>query len=216
MKRILCVLLFLFSLATLVGCGAIDKVDTNSSSSSSENSSSATTEVELDPDEIVFIKSYSNFAWGHQEDGCIVTADGRVFDYDFSYEAYPEVEGYVPPTFEEKLAEVVAGGASTGTVDHDLLAECIDLSAQVDPNAEMTRENAACDAGETGIYAVIGGERVLLAASGDNLCELQDDNAKKIVRLLSLNGVMTLPDFGQDFGKGNSGGVSGFFERIFN
>ena len=141
----------------------------------------------VDPDsdqpEIIMMYRYQNWAEGYQDSGAFVDADGRAYEFDF---ANGESYDFEPLQGDDLIAafrEIQKNSEPRIVVDKKIIDEIIELIPQVNKNAPMTKESAACDAGQHTIYIFRDGEQIELASYGDYERELQDDAAKKIVKL---------------------------------
>ena len=136
-----------------------------------------------DQPEIIMMYRYQNWAEGYQDSGAFVDADGRAYEFDF---ANGESYDFEPLQGDDLIAafrEIQKKSEPGLVVDKKIIDEIIELIPQVNKNAPMTKESVACDAGQHTIYIFRDGEQIELASYGDYERELQDDAAKKIVKL---------------------------------
>ena len=140
-----------------------------------------------DPDsdqpDIIMMYRYQNWAEGYQDSGAFVDADGRVYEFDF---ANGESYDFEPLQGDDLIAafrDIQQNSEPRIVVDKKIIDEIIELIPKVDKNAEVTKESAACDAGQHSTYIFRDGEQIELASYGDYERELQDDAAKKIMEL---------------------------------
>ena len=166
----------------------IDTVSSAPDDEGEETESMANTVKSEDPaDAVVIVKRYSNMAWGYQDKGSFITLGGDVYSFDFSSE---DSSSEPPADFLSALEEIRDSTEPEGTVDSSIMTQCSELSSQIDTGADFPTENIACDAGQSSVYAVCGGELIELCTVGDNIGELKDDAANSILNALEDNSIL--------------------------
>ncbi|MDO5559738.1 MAG: hypothetical protein Q4F95_09085 [Oscillospiraceae bacterium] len=137
--------------------------------------------TQIDQD-IVFIKSYSNWASGYQYNGSFVDKNGNVYEFDFS-----DKDENI--TCEQLLDEMTNIMNSTtdkvskfGAYEMNYMYE---LLQKVDENAEFTEKSEACDYGQVSLYGIrydSDGKpyKVLINSYGDVRREPLDKDAQKL------------------------------------
>ncbi len=140
--------------------------------------------------EIAFVCTYTNYAWGATYTAAFVTCGGEKYAADFSDERYVE-EDKLLGRLEEKLDNKRFATQD----DINLVRTCVLEAEQIDTSAKYDREHTACDAGSWKVYSAVGGKLVLLRESGDYCGELHDKHAEKIVGMLKEAGLATVWDY---------------------
>ena len=131
-------------------------------------------------DEIILLSCRCNAAWGYENHGFFVTANGSLFKYDFSQDGYPM--GDSPYEYMKIMAKTEKPDAK---VDTELLEEIYEYGMQIDPSAEMKVEHEACDYGENMIIFrnPETDEWITCYEQGDSTGYKDDKYAKKLADL---------------------------------
>ncbi len=172
-KIIFTLFLVAFSLTALVQCKGTAK---------QEMKNVETENIEIDQ-KIVFMWDYVNFAWGYENHGSFVDNKGNKVGYELSDERWKE------SSREEELSYLESmeyGESDThGKIDMSELEEYYSYLYKIDPNAEVTEEYVADDAGQRTLYGIVYREEniptfVLIRSEGDCIYVNTDPYAKKI------------------------------------
>lgn len=135
------------------------------------------------PDEgIIIIKEYVNWAWGYQHHGSFIDIKGNVYEFDFSDSAYRN-DITTEQEFLEELESIYQSSQPIASVDASLIEKCYLKIAEIDLNAEIKSESAACDMGQNSLYVLSNHQMVLLNSIGDLNKERDDKAAREIVNL---------------------------------
>ena len=142
-------------------------------------------EVDIPENEIFLLFENSNAAWYREDSGFFVDTNGKVYGYSFnrdsfvSYEDYGYGEGM---SFMDKLELIRLYSETDVKVDNEFIETICGYGMQVDPEAEYTSEQVACDAGQSSLYFLKDGERILIRSDGDIEKESKDKNARKLAK----------------------------------
>lgn len=135
--------------------------------------------------DIILVEQYSNFAWGYQNSGTYVDRYGYLYTFDFGNDVLGGMRGLTKEEFLEELFNSnYYIGEPVAKIDEQQLNTIIKELGRVNPEASVTQESVACDAGQTTLYRVGADRRFLpLCSSGDIEEELQDNAAKKVKKI---------------------------------
>ena len=147
-----------------------------------EGTSVDTSDVNLDPDRVVFTWQYSNAAWGLQKNVILVLGDGRTYSYNQDEMAKYELTIGGPINDVAKI--LIENKEPDGIMDTDYLLKMYSYAEKVDPEAKTTRKNVKKDYGQKNLYYYKeDGTKVLCASDGDWRYDIDDSNAKKVEKL---------------------------------
>ena len=122
---------------------------------------------------IVVVSSYRNWAWGYQHSGTFIDFEGKVYEFDFSDE---EIKNDIE--FVERLEAYYHSSDlnySQKVSDPALVSEIAALSDLISPNAEITKEHAAYDAGQNTIYLLNSENELVKIYSDGDYTEINTD-----------------------------------------
>ncbi len=172
-KKMLSLLLSATLIFSITGCGKSSDSEHNPfSKTETSETTEETGNVELDysPEDIILISNYSNYAWGYEENGWFLTGSGDIYRYDLCDNYIPEYY-FSDETYSlYDMLEIIRDNSKpTGKCDPSKVEKIYCEGMQVDPNAEYTSENSACDAGESTLqfYNKKTDELILIEATGD-------------------------------------------------
>ena len=129
---------------------------------------------------IVYVRSYRNWAWGHQHKGTFVDMLGNVYEFDFSDNETSSDEEFLE--LLEKWHFNHLFGKPVGRIDDlDALAEIVELADRVSDDAKIIKNHEAYDAGQHTIYALNSRHSLVeISSHGDYRRINTDPNAIKI------------------------------------
>lgn len=137
--------------------------------------------------DIVLISEYKNYAWGYQHSGSFIDMNGNVFDFDFSSDTYGGEEIVSDAELLQRLTEICSeerpqSDAFGGYTD--TLREIRELADGADRDAKLISEFDCFDAGQSTVYAVTSGNRLVTVCSdGDYIVTSTDEKALEIRKL---------------------------------
>lgn len=137
--------------------------------------------------DIVLISEYKNYAWGYQHSGSFIDMNGNVFDFDFSSDTYGGEEIDSDAELLQRLTEICSkerpqSDAFGGYTD--TLREIRELADGADRDAKLISEFDCFDAGQSTVYAVTSGNRLVTVCSdGDYIVTSTDEKALEIRKL---------------------------------
>lgn len=138
-------------------------------------------------EDIVYVRSYRNWAWGHQHYGTFVDMLGNVYEFDFSDNETSSDEEFVE--LLEKWHFNHLFGKPVGKIDDlNALAEIVELADQVSEDAKIVKKLEAYDAGQRTIYALNSRHSLVeISSYGDYRRINTDPNAIKIAVICEAN-----------------------------
>ncbi len=124
---------------------------------------------------IVLLRHYTNSAWYHADEGSFVDMNGNIYTFSYSSEnfdpsPYSDLMTELNKIYNDQSTKPV--GAYPDTEAFKILASYAD---KIDPNAEITYEQMACDAGQNTTYLITeNGRQAFVHSTGDS-DETSDD-----------------------------------------
>lgn len=135
--------------------------------------------------DIVFIRHYTNLAWGYQSNGSFIDKEGNVYKFDFS-----DLPRNI--SLEEKIQKFQEIRENEKPVSSDIISDddlkyLYELLGRIDINAGFNKESVACDAGQYTLYGIRykddgSPELVMIYSYGDWINTPEDDNALKLCK----------------------------------
>ena len=142
----------------------------------------------LIPQDIAYIRVYSNYAEGRVEKGFYLTVNGEYHTFDYS-KIDPKENKQASETHEQWLINQICENSPYDKIHYGLqtryITQALEYAAKTDPDAKVTTTNKMCDYGQKTSYAVVDGKPIMLYSYGDNLRVVEDDNAKKAEELFT-------------------------------
>ena len=185
-KKIISLLLSATLIFSITGCGKSSDSGPNPfNKTETTETTEAPTTISSDylPEDIILINNYLNYAWGYEQYGWFLTGSGDIYRYDFSNEFIPEYL-FSDETYSliDMLKIIQANSKPTGKCDPAKVEKIYQEGMQIDPNAEYTSENTACDAGENRLefYNNKTNELILVESTGDTEALPTDIHAKEV------------------------------------
>ena len=185
-KKIISLLLSATLIFSITGCGKSSDSGPNPfNKTETTETTEAPTTISSDylPEDIILINNYLNYAWGYEQYGWFLTGSGDIYRYDFSNEFIP-VYLFSDETYSliDMLKIIQANSKPTGKCDPAKVEKIYQEGMQIDPNAEYTSENTACDAGENRLefYNNKTNELILVESTGDTEALPTDIHAKEV------------------------------------
>lgn len=137
--------------------------------------------------DIVLIREYKNWAWGYQHSGSFVDISGNVYDFDFSTDTYGGEEIDSDAELLQRLTEICSETSpeSDAFGGHtDTLREIRKLADGADRDAKLISEFDCFDAGQSTVYAVTSGNRLVTVCSDGNYVVTSTDEKALEIRKL--------------------------------
>ena len=134
---------------------------------------------------VAVVTRYTNWAWNVYDKVNFIDINGNVYSMtladgeDYSYKPLTVKE--LLPKFEEMIAD--QNTKPSGKVSAEEIGKIKSLGQEISPDAKNTEDRSVmCDAGQNTLYVIT--DRVIeLATTGDNEHELDDENARKAVKI---------------------------------
>lgn len=132
----------------------------------------------------VLARIRSNYAWGLQYEGTLIDSEGYIYSFDLSnrsdlLQSWGDEGKMLTHLYYNNMLMPV------DTINKNTIEKIQSLGRKVAASANMNSEGFAYDMGQDSLYLFDedSSELILLSSTGDNICQLQDKNAKKIVKL---------------------------------
>ncbi len=143
---------------------------------------------DFEKSDIILVKQYINYAAGYQNNGFFIDSNGFCYAYDFSgtYGDVQDEQLYNNENFAANLISIAEKSVPYKKIDEESLQIIKEKITSIDPNAQITSEHNAYDAGQHSWYAVLSnGNVVLLGSVGDYDKASQDSAARYIYSMLT-------------------------------
>lgn len=142
--------------------------------------------------QILFICRHSSFGMVKVDQGCIVTSEGNVYDFELVQGNYHR---YFPPKKNEllqKFQEIIQKAEPSKKCDKDEILKAYELAKQVDTKSEifLTR-TGVCDYGSMTLSAFINDNFITLLQDGDIAGAVDFDQINQIKDIAVKNGIFT-------------------------
>lgn len=135
-------------------------------------------EYGLSENDVILQAYHSNFAWGAQYGGSFVTANGNVYQFDFSESVWQDGYNEI-----EEMQKVIESTDPVKTFDLATTKELFLAGYGVDTSERMPDTHLACDAGEDCIEVYVKDKGLTLVFEvGDNYGFYNEASVGKIVR----------------------------------
>ena len=150
-------------------------------------------DLEIDPEEPLFMEVYMNYAWGYSVNAMVVMGNGDVYNFGCGTMVYPP-NGLTNDLIEylgDKLDRVRALGKPIGKVDEDYLNMLFKKAGEIDLDSDILSENVMCDYGEYEIFFLQTANKddnKLIYGYGDNDIILDDKAAEDFKEMFELLG----------------------------
>lgn len=132
----------------------------------------------------VLARIRSNYAWGLQYEGTLIDSEGYIYSFDLSnrsdlLQSWGDEGKMLTHLYYNNMLMPV------DTINKNTIEKIQSLGRKVAASANMNSDGFAYDMGQDSLYLFDedSSELILLSSTGDNICQLQDKNAKKIVKL---------------------------------
>ena len=134
--------------------------------------------------DIVLISEYKNYAWGYQHSGSFIDMNGNVFDFDFSSDTYGGEEIDSDAELLQRLTEICSETSSESDAFGGHTDTLREIRKLADRDAKLISEFDCFDAGQSTVYAVTSGNRLVTVCSdGDYIVTSTDEKALEIRKL---------------------------------
>lgn len=150
--------------------------------------------VEIKND-IIFVNTYENYAYGWVYNGCYIDKDGYRHDFDFSGNSEIDKEDV---DSMDKVLDLLengydfGGGKSVKALSKNKVQNCYGNLMEIQNFKFDEGYSHGCDMGESTLYGVVtneNGERVIIPIiqSGDWDCRNTDKNAVNVCNILGID-----------------------------
>lgn len=166
----------------------IDKIDNSSPIAITYEEVEVEYPADFEKGDIILVKQYINFAEEYQNEGFFIDSNGFCYAYNFSgtYGDVLDEQIYNNENFVANLSSIAAKSVPFKKIDEESLQIIKEKITSIDPNAQITSEHKAYDAGQHSWYAVLSnGNVVLLGSVGDYDKASQDSAARYIYSMLT-------------------------------
>ena len=133
---------------------------------------------------LTYIEIRTNFAWGHYITGNFIDAKGYLFSFDLSeaLETGPGYKDFTSTVYENLQRGIGIDPQPAAVTDVSVLEEGLGYAAGNGSDATFREEEKMMDYGQHTLYAVVGGELVMLYSRGDVDRTSDDANVKNALR----------------------------------
>lgn len=139
-----------------------------------------------DDEKILFVKTSITLHKGPANNGCLVTDNGNVYDFDIGSHWRTKKDLLL------FLTNVLKNNTSTKKINQKVINDAYNLLYFLDEDSEMKTVVHGCDAGQTSLYAYYNDNLIQLATVGDFVGFVDCKEVEEILEILDIENFYTL------------------------